>query len=91
MMSEISGSDGYFGLSRTVRKSGGYSGFPCPVSTRTYGLDRPTRYVLVPRDPSILISLVSHLIGLRFFLDIIASSECDVQPQSVSHDPDHED
>ena len=49
-MSEISGSDGYFGPSRTAHKSGGYSDFPCPVSTRMYGLEEPTRYVLVPKE-----------------------------------------
>ena len=48
-MSEMSGSDGYFGFSRTVRKSGGNSGFPSPVSMRMYGLEGPTRYVSVPK------------------------------------------
>lgn len=49
-MSEISGSDGYFGLSSTELKNGGYSGLPSPVSTRMYGLDVPTMYVSVPSE-----------------------------------------
>ncbi len=52
IMSEMSGSDGCRGFSSAVRKTGGYSGFPSPVSTRMYGLEVPMMYVLVPEGTS---------------------------------------
>jgi hypothetical protein len=48
IMSDMSGRDGFRGFSSAARKIGGYSGFPSPVSTRMYGLEVPTMYVLVP-------------------------------------------